>query len=123
MYLDLSSPLELIHVELLQSDNRKVRAILSLMNLKELRISRIEGQIFWLGEAAYRNNRRIMRLNIMLDTGSVMEELFDEYDNFGGYAVITFDSVENVKSIVIEVTDTYPGEKFDDICISEVLAF
>lgn len=51
MYLDLTCPLEMVAHELSRDDMGKVRAYISLNNLSDSPVARIEGTVYWMNTA------------------------------------------------------------------------
>lgn len=76
-------------------------------------------------DAAYRNNRRAKRIEVRLGDGAVFTKDIDDLIDagFDCYVLVLFEGIHEVDSLTIRVLDTHPGEKFDDVCISEVSLF
>ncbi len=74
---------------------------------------------------AFEGNQRVKQLKVTLSGGEEFDfELADVgKDGFDGSYVLTFDGAYTTDSVTLEVTDTYAGARFDDVCISEVLMF
>lgn len=76
-------------------------------------------------DAAYRNNRRAERIEVRLSDGTVLtRDINDMLDiGFDCRVLVLFEGIHEVDSLVIRVLSTYPGEKYDDMCISEITLF
>lgn len=89
----------------------------------------IRGVVFTPGyaknETAFSNNRRVAQLMVTLDDGSCfMVDLPDvDKQDYDGTYVLSFGGVYTAQSVTIEVTDSYKGGKYDDVCISEIYLF
>lgn len=74
---------------------------------------------------AFEGNLRVKQLTVTLSGGE--EFIFDladvGKDDFDGRYVLAFDGAYTADAVTLEVTDTYAGARFDDVCISEVLMF
>lgn len=76
-------------------------------------------------ESTYDNNRKLFRATVTLDDGTAYGCEASDPDGYrpDGYLVVPFEGVHAVRSITIDITDTHMGEKFNDMCISEIYAF
>ncbi|MGI6173042.1 MAG: discoidin domain-containing protein [Christensenellales bacterium] len=74
-------------------------------------------------ESIFEKNCRIKQLRVTLSDGTVMEFVLDEVEGYEGMRVVPFEAICLTDSIEIVVTDVYPGSKYDDVCVSEILVF
>ena len=74
-------------------------------------------------EDAFKNNRRIKELEVNIGTKYISMPVGEDM-SFEMLVVIPFGEVlEGVTDIGVRVIETYPGEKYDDVCISEISFF
>ncbi len=74
-------------------------------------------------ESVFEKNCRIKQLRVTLSDGTAMEFSLDEVEGYEGMRVVPFAGIYLTDSIEIVITDVYPGSKYDDVCVSEILVF
>lgn len=90
-------------------------------------LTELRGLIFTAGyaksEDAYKNNRRVALIDVAFGDGSGYGMYVEPLEFHQSLVALPFGDVCKVSSIQITVPETYPGEKFDDMCISEIEFF
>lgn len=69
-------------------------------------------------EDLYYANNRIKKLRIELPGVTTIEKSLE--DGIFDYQIIDFEKVIDVKNIIITILEVYPGNKYNDTCISEI---
>ena len=74
-------------------------------------------------EDIFNKNCRIKAIEVTFADG--MEKTFnlDEVEVFDGMRVLPFEGIVETDSVSVKVTEVYPGSKYDDVCVSEVVFF
>ncbi len=72
---------------------------------------------------AYQNNRRVRRLRIDGDDDLAVVFDIEEQASFDGFVAVPFCGVFTVEQLTIRVPESFTGEKFNDLCISEIQLF
>lgn len=77
-------------------------------------------------ESVARANNRVRTFRVALSDGETFDFTVQpdlEPDQFGGWASFAFDRAHQLTWLSFQVTDVYPGEKYNDTCISEIAPF
>ncbi len=69
----------------------------------------------------FAKNNRAARVRITLSTGDIYEtQLVDSYNT---YTIVDFGGPKAIEGMKIEILSVYPGSKYQDTCISEIIAY
>lgn len=69
----------------------------------------------------FAKNNRAARVRITLSTGDIYETQL--VDNYNTYTFVDFGGPKAIEGMKIEILSVYPGSKYQDTCISEIIAY
>lgn len=69
----------------------------------------------------YAKNNRVEFVRITLSTGDIYETRLE--DSYNTYTTVDFDGPKNIEGMRIEILSVYPGNKYQDTCISEIIPY
>lgn len=69
----------------------------------------------------FAKNNRVGRVRITLSTGDIYETQLE--DAYNTYTTVDFGGPKTVEGMKIEILSVYPGSKYQDTCISEIIPY
>ena len=69
----------------------------------------------------YAKNNRVARVRITLSNGEIYELQLE--DSYSTYTSLDFGGPKAIEGMRIEILSVYPGSKYQDTCISEIVAY